>query len=274
MSASHTPSDGLHDTATQVLKGGTPMASDAQLSLRITGLVSLSVKISASSSVASLKRCILDLPCLDAILPLPETRKTLEDQMMLTHGGEELQDELSLLASNVADGDLLVVDQYIHLNFTGSGVFGFQVAKSMTIEALKCAVEVWTGAPTSRQKLTFQGTELDDELCLWSYNVPHGSVVALDVLIRLRIVGIIQFAELFVDIWISSPVRNLKRLIKEETGIPVTNQKLLIRGLHMCDNNSAIQDYGAKNDDVVMLERYVSLPGWENTPSLVRVSTT
>jgi ubiquitin C len=162
----------------------------------------------------------------------------------------------------------------LNIKLTSGKTFTFEVESSDTVEAIKAVIHDNVGTPIDRQRLIFNGRQLEDVHTLGDYNVQANSTIHL-VLRRIRtpspdlvhnerellyqnmqgglkVKWIVGDKELSMDKDLDDTVLDVKRIINDRTGIPMEKQRLIFKGRQL-DDDHLLMDYGITKDDIINL---------------------
>jgi len=235
-------------------------AMDARIHITIGGAAALEMDVLRSLPISALKVGIEKATGVKAV------------NQMLTFNGEELRDQFPVWAFHIETGDSIILDAPISIHINGRTLMALDLLRSAKITYIKQAVEKATATSVERQQLSYRGEFCGNDTMLWDYGIVNGAVLDLDELVRIRIVGIVKFAAMFVEIWTSSTVTALKKLIKEETGIPIANQRLY-KNNRSLENMDTLRELGIFDGDVLNLERNILMPEAEKVKVVYYVDT-
>ena len=130
---------------------------------------------------------------------------------------------------------------------------------SDTIQKIKQKLEEIVKINPRRQNLMINGKDLEDCKTLGNYNIKKDSSLffSLKRLLYYQIIvktGLVEDT-LTLDVHSSDSIQKIKEKIRNEKGIPVTQQWLYFNGIVLEDNKKLI-DYHIKKNSFIFLSKY------------------
>ena len=167
-----------------------------------------------------------------------------EEQKLLFQG-KELDDAQKLSDCGVKHGSTLELgDMVITVKTPDGRSFPVSVKPSESVKDVKKKVLEQEGIPMEHQRLIFGDNELDDEKRLSDCGIKHGSTLELgDMVITVKTPDGRSF---LVSVKPDDSVKDVKKKILEQEGIPVEHQRLLFADKEL-DDKSTLADNNIKH---------------------------
>eukprot|EP00536_Pseudo-nitzschia_multiseries_P009379 jgi/Psemu1/23053/gm1.23053_g len=176
----------------------------------------------------------------------------VEDQLPAFRGSP-LRDNSTLEQNGINHGDVIDLQP---MELFVIGVDGtrwmYAVTPSTTIRTIKNQVEKDTGLKKKHQRLTFQGTLLDDDTStLKSAGIKHRDTLKLEPM-KIKVKALDGRV---VDLVVrpKDTIEDVKHQVENELGIPVEDQIPAFRGNPLHDT-STLEENGINHGDVIDLE--------------------
>ena len=126
-----------------------------------------------------------------------------------------------------------------------------------TIQDVKRKITDEIGIPASQQQLVFHDRELEDERTLQSYHITRDSTIDLvitrnhgnELYIYVKMQNGIRWR---VDVSPEDTIKNVKRKIKDQVGIPI-NQQLITFGDYELEGDHTLRDYGVDHGSTLSM---------------------
>ena len=181
----------------------------------------ITLEVKASDTIENMKAKIQDK---EGISP---------NQQRLMFDGKQLENEKTVYYYNIQQGDTVHQELGIYrsmkiktLTCTGKTI-QLEVEESDTIKKMKTIVQDKEGIPSEKQRIFYDGKELENDSLLSDYKIPFGS--SLDLLLPGENPIFVKTQEnktMAIQAESTDTVRNVKERIEEKEGIPAEQQKL------------------------------------------------
>ena len=145
-------------------------------------------------------------------------------------------------------------------NLNGKTII-FEVKPNETINCLKQMIQDYEGILVDQQRLIFEGKYLENERSLNHYNVQNESTIYLNLelqgggysfITRNIIIKTYDQQTIKVNVNSEDKIRNLKKVIQHETGIPYFNQCLIFKG-QILNDDLYVLSYNISNNSILYL---------------------
>ncbi|KAM0833408.1 hypothetical protein ACQ4PT_064277 [Festuca glaucescens] len=191
----------------------------------------ISLEVSSSDTVASLKARLEGIVRTQYVNPIPATRQRLvlagsalpddDDGRTLADLGVADSSTVQLVETQMA---VYVRDPFYHLPRSTHGMLG--LSSTDTVDTIKARYEAATGMPTDRMRLRYLCQEMRNGSTLGDWGVEHGSTVIVDRLQWHQTeAGHALSRVLMVKVYRRDTVRRVKELVEAAEGMPVATQR-------------------------------------------------
>ena len=174
------------------------------------------------------------------------------DEQRLTFGGSPLPDGSTLRDNNVKHGDTLDLEpMIIYIQQPNGNKFPLTVDPTNRIKAdIKKKIKDKTNQPIDEQRLTYGGSPLPDNSTLRDNGVKHKDTLVLEpmhIFVRKPDGEKFKF-----DVEPQDKISDIKKRVKDKTGIPPAEQEISFNGQPLKDNTN-LRDNGIRHGDVLDL---------------------
>jgi len=207
---------------------------------------------------------------------IKDVKKQVEKQLGIpvgnqrpTFDNEPLPDKSTLKDNNIRHGDMIELQPMeIYVIDLDGNKGTYQVNPLDTIEEIKSRVEDKTGVDRNAQRLSFEGTLLEeDNDTLKDVGIEHRDTLKLEPFtVHIRLPGGKKIS-MDVNPKTTSP-NDLKNIVKKREGIMPSKQILKLGGKEL-DDPSSLEENGVQHNDVIDL-RMAPPPVKLTTPEIKR----
>ena len=150
--------------------------------------------------------------------------------------------------------------QILVMTFTGKTTAIDAEARN-TVLFVKAIIEHKEDIPVARQRLIFEGEQLEDGSMLADYNIKKGAVLQLRV--RMQIfVKTLAGKTITVDVEARNTILFVKAMIEDKEDIPADSQRLTFEGTQL-DDDSTLHCHNIQNKSVLIMHQMLQI--WVHT---------
>lgn len=189
-----------------------------------------------------------------------------KDQHLTFEGKPLKKDKRSLRKYKIPNKGILHLEPMkINVETWDGKIIPLVVEPDDTIEDVKKQVETLTDIPVPDQTLVFDGEELEDDPTLKDYNIVHGDTLKLvegpmKINVETPDGDIIPLIVEPTD-----TIEDVKKQVKDESGIPVSDQRLHFGGDEL-DDEPTLDDYNIVHGDTLTLDpMQITVKHWDGT---------
>ena len=177
-------------------------------------------------------------------IPVKDQRLIFDDKL--------LDDHPTLRDYKVKHGDTIKMEPMTINVVTPNGKnISLDVEPTDKIQDIKKKILDKEGIPVDEQRLIFDGKELDDHPTLKDYKIKHGDTIKMEPM-QINVVTP-KGKNLTLDVEPSDTIKDIKKKILDQEGIPVEDQRLLFDD-KLLDDHPTLKDYKIKHGDTINME--------------------
>jgi len=151
--------------------------------------------------------------------------------------------------------------QILVMTFTGKTTTIDAEARS-TVLFIKEMIERKENIPVARQRLVFEGKQLEDGSTLADYNIEEGGA-ALQLRVRMQIfVKTLTGKTITVDVEARHTILFVKAMIEDKEDIPANSQRLIFEE-NQLDDDSTLHCHNIQNKSVLIMHQMLQI--WVHT---------
>ena len=211
----------------------------------------LQLDVESTDTIGNIKEKIYDkegIPC---------------EQQKLFMDGKQLENLNTISFYNIQKESVIILIQYINIYVkipSKNTIMTLNIIPSGTIKDIKKNIYDKEGIPIGRQKLYFDGIQLEDNKHISFYKIKNNSNIILFQYNQID-VKTISGKIISLDVKPSEIIRNIKEQIYDKEGIPINQQKLYLNGLDgiQLDDWNTISFYDFEIDSVIFLIYYIQI---------------
>ena len=186
------------------------------------------------------------------------------EQQKLFIDGKQLENYSTISFYNIQKESVIILIQCINIYVkipSKNNIITLNIIPSDTIEDIKKKIYDKEGIPIARQKLYFDGIQLEDNKLISFYKIKNNSNIILIQYNQIEVKTISGKIIISLDVKPSDIIRNIKEQIYDKEGIPINQQKLYLNGLDgiQLDDWNSISFYDFEIDSVIFLIYYIQI---------------
>ena len=211
------------------------------------------LEVEPSDTIENVKLIIQD----KAVIPPGElklmfARKQLKDEYKLSEYNIQ---NFSTIHAILKGGMKIFIKTY-----TGNTTITLEAKASDMIENVKYKIQDKLGITSVRQRLIFNGKQLEDKCTLFNYNIQEEDTLLLVLrcasrmhnIVFVRTLNLVTGKIITLEVALLDTIENVKAMIQDKEGIPPNQQVLMFAGEILKDEH-ALYLYGIQRESVIDL---------------------